>query len=469
VTVRQLLYGMLLPSGNDAADVLAERVAGSKEQFVALMNTTAHILGMKNTRFANPSGLDERGHYSIARDMAVLARHAMQYRAFAEVAGERSFTLSDTREQAAREIQNLNLPLFYYPGVTGVKPGWTPGAGICQVVSVTLDGRSVIAVLLNTASEAADMTRLLDWLYGTRTAPSGERYALSKVFGKGDDGEPWTYYAATNQRVRAGFLHFLDKIGGVNVLGYPISGELREDGRVVQYFQRARLEWHPDKMGTPYEVQISLLGERMAAVRGHLPQPRVASFESWSTNRYFPETGHSVHDAFLGYFNRIGGIDVLGYPITEELRSDVDWAHTVQYFQRGRLQYHPDKAGTPNQVSASFVGEWAYTDRYKVPAKTASPQAMGTSAGTSATSPTPVSAPTTPVSTPASLPATPTPVSTLVAATHTPTTAPSAPAGDRQAVGAVSTSAVSTASSATEFGWSNSLLAPLRDLLRRVR
>jgi serine-type D-Ala-D-Ala carboxypeptidase (penicillin-binding protein 5/6) len=446
VTVRELLYGMMLPSGNDAADTLAERVAGSRERFVELMNVTAGLIGLRDTHFANPSGLDHAEHYTTARDLAVLARHAMQYRVFAEIVGQRTYTVADPWDQGVRELVNLNVPLFFYPGVTGVKPGWTPQAGVCQVVSVTLDGRSVIAILLNT--DSGDMTRLLDWLYGTRSVPAGERFAHSRVFGRGDDGEPWTYYGATGRRVRAGFLRFFEGLGGASVLGYPLSEELQEDGRVVQYFQRARLEWHPEMAGTSYEVQISLLGERIAAQRKLLPQPAVEPFESWRTNRYFPETGHSVHSAFLRYFERMGGVDVFGFPISEELASDVDWVHPVQYFQRGRLQYHAERAGTAGEVSAALVGEWAYVERHNL----ASP-AMPVTHAMSAT-PVPQWFPT---------PAPSMPPLEGVAADD-----PVAPLTRLPAPTDRADSAGNTGNSVSDYAWSPSLVDRLRDLLRRI-
>lgn len=376
-TTRELLYGLMLSSGNDAAVALAQRVAGSEQRFVSLMNTTAGILGLRDTHFMNPHGLHDPDHYSTARDLARLAQHAMRYRGIAEIAGTQVYATADRPGTPSKTLVNLNVPLYYYPGVTGVKPGWTGRAGVCQVVTVTLDGRSIIAVLLNAGPAASDMKQLLDWVYGTRSFPAPPDHDRSTVRGSGADGQPWTYYAATRQRVRAGFLRFYESVGGPDVLGFPISEELREDGRTVQYFQRARLEWHPERARTPYEVQITLLGEQLAAARGLLPQPAVPPFASWAWHRYFPETEHSVHSAFLRFYDRAGGADVLGYPITQELSSDVDWPHAVQYFQRGRLQYHPDRAGTRQEVQASLLGEWAWHVR----AATGTPGANATTSG----------------------------------------------------------------------------------------
>jgi hypothetical protein len=456
VTVRELLHGLLLSSGNDAADALAVRVAGSQQRFVQLMNTKRDLLGLRHTSYANPSGLDHPNHCTTARDLATLALHALQYPEFAKIVAQRTYQVGGGA--GGRQLVNLNVPLFYYPGVTGVKPGWTPRAGVCQVVSVTLDGRSIVAVLLDTAPEAADMTRLLDWIYGTVSSPVPASYALSRVRGTGADGEPWTYFPATGRRVRAGFLRFFQRVGGVDVLGYPISEEFEEDRRVVQYFQRARLEWHPELAGTPYEVQVSLLGERLANKRGLLPQPAIEPFESWQWSRYFPETGHSVHSAFLRYFDRNGGADVLGYPLTEELPRDVDWPHAVQYFQRARLEYHPDRAGTPGEVTASLLGEWVWQRRLRQPVEpaVAAEPAPPPPPATAAPSPAPTVAPA-PVATAAPEPTAPLPVQPGPASDGMPPAA--RPSGGAMRAGA---------GDGREGGARPSLLEFLRGFLRRA-
>jgi hypothetical protein len=119
----------------------------------------------------------------------------------------------------------------------------------------------------------------------------------------------------------------------------------------VQYFQRARLEYHPDKRNTPYEVQISLLGEWLVGTDHH---PRVEPFESSTDQRYFEETGHSVNFAFLRYWNTRNGLDSLGFPISEELQED---GRPVQYFQRGRIEYRQEAAGTRDEVQVGAVGD----------------------------------------------------------------------------------------------------------------
>ncbi|HEV2124802.1 MAG TPA: hypothetical protein VGW38_18805, partial [Chloroflexota bacterium] len=127
--------------------------------------------------------------------------------------------------------------------------------------------------------------------------------------------------------------------------------EFAEGGSLVQYFQRGRLEYRPEHRGTAYEVQISLVGERLLAGRRI---EAVEPFESGPDWRYFEETGHSVSFAFLRYFTTRGGVDSLGYPISEELQEN---GRPVQYFQRGRLEYYAEHAGTRDEVQLGMVGD----------------------------------------------------------------------------------------------------------------
>ena len=118
----------------------------------------------------------------------------------------------------------------------------------------------------------------------------------------------------------------------------------------MQYFQRGRLEHHPERRNTPYEVQISLLGEWLVrqqtqpgqAEAGQPLHARVEPFESSADMRYFEETGHSASYAFLRYWNTRNGLDSVGFPITEELQEN---GRPVQYFQRGRLEYRQERRG----------------------------------------------------------------------------------------------------------------------------
>jgi hypothetical protein len=159
------------------------------------------------------------------------------------------------------------------------------------------------------------------------------------------------YFPETSHNVTPTFYPFYLARGGLERFGLPRTEEFVEDGQVVQYFQRARLEYRPEHRGTPYEVQISLMGEWLV---GAGRAPRVEPFESSAEQRYFEETGHSVNYAFLRYWNTRGGLDSLGFPITEELQEN---GRPVQYFQRGRLEYRVEHAGTRDEVQVGASGD----------------------------------------------------------------------------------------------------------------
>ena len=149
VTLRTLAYGMLLPSGNDAANAAAVRIAGTKEAFVAMMNERAEEMGLENTHFATPSGLDSEEHYSSAKDMALLAREALSNEAFAEICCLASARISFGNPPYDRWMTNHNKLLKYYPGVYGVKTGFTERAGRCLVAAAEKNGIRLVIVTLH--------------------------------------------------------------------------------------------------------------------------------------------------------------------------------------------------------------------------------------------------------------------------------------------------------------------------------
>jgi len=148
LTVEQLLYALLVRSSNSAAVALAEACSGSVAAFVARMNEKAVEVGMRDTHFVNPSGLDGEGHYSTAADMAIVARYAMQDETFRRMVSTRSYTLSLPGRDEPLVFENTNELLKKYDWVTGVKTGLTPRAEQCLVCSGTVDGVSIISVVL---------------------------------------------------------------------------------------------------------------------------------------------------------------------------------------------------------------------------------------------------------------------------------------------------------------------------------
>jgi D-alanyl-D-alanine carboxypeptidase (penicillin-binding protein 5/6) len=147
VRIEDLLHGLLIQSGNDAAVALAEHVAGSVDAFVGEMNATAQKLGMQNTVFRNPHGLPARGHYTTARDLSVLAKAIIEeFPDFYSIYAERQFTYNGIAQS------NRNALLWRDPSVDGMKTGYTESAGYCLVTSAERDGMRLIAVVLGAPS-----------------------------------------------------------------------------------------------------------------------------------------------------------------------------------------------------------------------------------------------------------------------------------------------------------------------------
>jgi len=164
ISVRDLLYGLILRSGNDAAHTLAIAAAGSEDRFVAEMNRYAAALGLSHTHYANPVGLDEKGNYSSALDLMTLTRHLLQEPAFAKIADSRSAVLRSVHPR--RRIATINELLLMAPWVTGVKTGHTFGALYVLVGSGERDGASLISAVVGTWTDEErfdDSLALLEW------------------------------------------------------------------------------------------------------------------------------------------------------------------------------------------------------------------------------------------------------------------------------------------------------------------
>lgn len=163
LTLRDLAAGMLSVSGNDAANSAAIAVSGSLQKFAELMNAKAAALGMKDTHFVTPSGLDDSNHYSSAYDMALLASAAMQNPDFAKIASQKTIKIHFTYPDTVHSFSNHNKLLSIYGGCTGVKTGFTKKAGRCLVSSAERDGVRVIVVTLNDPDDWKDHENLLNY------------------------------------------------------------------------------------------------------------------------------------------------------------------------------------------------------------------------------------------------------------------------------------------------------------------
>ena len=231
LTVQELLYGLMLRSGNDAAVALAIYCGGSVEGFAQLMNDQAHRLGLTDTHFVNPHGLDAPGHYSTARDLARLAAFAMDDPIFAMTVSTRNVRIGE------RYLQNHNKLLWQVDGAEGVKTGYTKAAGRLLVSSATRNGRRLICVTINAPDDWADHKSLLEKGFSRfsvrRLVATGECLGRAQVAGGTVDdvslvaAEEFFYPLAEGER-------FEIEIPGTGFVYAPISaGESAGFGHVL--------------------------------------------------------------------------------------------------------------------------------------------------------------------------------------------------------------------------------------------
>lgn len=170
ITINNLLYGLMLRSGNDAAVALAEHVGGSIEGFSNLMNKKAKELGLNNTNFVTPHGLDNENHYTTAYELAVLTDYALNNETFAKIVNTKSTSININEK--SRNIYNTNELLGYMQGVNGVKTGFTNGAGRCLVTSCTRDENQIITIVLGCDTKkqrTLDSTKLIKYAFENYT------------------------------------------------------------------------------------------------------------------------------------------------------------------------------------------------------------------------------------------------------------------------------------------------------------
>ena len=181
LTVQELLYGLMLRSGNDAAVALAIYCGGTIEGFAQLMNDKARALGLKNTHFANPHGLDAPDHYSTAYDLAILTANAMENPIFAMTVGAKQVTIGQ------RQLRNHNKLLWSMPEAEGVKTGYTKAAGRILVSSACRDGRRLICVTINAPDDWNDHKQLLSQGFSgfglQQVVSAGETVGVIRVAG----------------------------------------------------------------------------------------------------------------------------------------------------------------------------------------------------------------------------------------------------------------------------------------------
>ncbi|CAG9610910.1 D-alanyl-D-alanine carboxypeptidase DacF [Bacillus rhizoplanae] len=180
MTVNEMLKGIAIASGNDASVAVAEHIAGSEEGFVDMMNRKAKDLGLKNTHFQNPTGLPAKNHYSTAYDMAVMAKELMKYPLIRKYTGKYEDYLREDTDKKFWLV-NTNKLVRFYPGVDGVKTGFTTEAKYCLTASAERNGMRVISVIMGSPTSKernAEVTKLLDYAFS--------QYMTQKMYTRGE-------------------------------------------------------------------------------------------------------------------------------------------------------------------------------------------------------------------------------------------------------------------------------------------
>jgi len=164
LSLDELVYGLILTSGNDAAESLASNFEGGRAKFIVAMNNKAKALGLSSTHFTNPTGLEGDGdQYTTAQDLLVMTNYAMQFPLFRKVVGTFNFHVPYSANHKEFYLENETNLLTSYPGVMGVKDGYTPEAGLCLVSYLNFKGHKIIGIILGSDNRRQEMKDLLDY------------------------------------------------------------------------------------------------------------------------------------------------------------------------------------------------------------------------------------------------------------------------------------------------------------------
>lgn len=165
ITVKNLLYGLLVFSGNDAAEVLAENYPGGRGNFIAAMNQLAKQLSLQNTHFTNPVGLDEYLHFSSAKDLVTIAEYGMKNPLFAQMVATKDYQITNVDGKIVHKVENTNELVNKMPGVVGVKTGWTENSGEDLVTLYEHNGHHVMLSVLGSSDRFGETETMLNWIF----------------------------------------------------------------------------------------------------------------------------------------------------------------------------------------------------------------------------------------------------------------------------------------------------------------
>lgn len=257
-TLRDLLYGLLFVSGNDAAIAIADALAGDMQHFVDEMNAKAQQLGMLDTHFVNPHGLLQNGQYSSAHDLALLGRFAMTIPTLHSISGNKAYYIPAGGNHPQRYLLNENQFLWWYPGVDGGKTGYDGASDFIQVMSVTRNNHHLIGVVMDTNNWWTDMRDLMNWGFDTFAWVSPALVdaqhpipydSLWNYFAKDTinttipTADKGRYYIYTGFEINGPIMAYFDAHGGLKSFGYPISlTKTSNSTQISQQFQNATIQ-----------------------------------------------------------------------------------------------------------------------------------------------------------------------------------------------------------------------------------
>lgn len=176
ISIRELLYGLMLRSGNDAAIAIAEGIGGTVDEFVNIMNEYAHTIGLSNTHFESPHGLDSDKHYCTVYDLGLITCKAREIKLFNEIVNSRD--IDSKAYSFSRSYHNINKILWLLPDATGVKTGYTGNAGKCLVSSVNIKNNDVVIIVLNSTPRWKETQKIHDYIV--------KNYDYKKMYSKGE-------------------------------------------------------------------------------------------------------------------------------------------------------------------------------------------------------------------------------------------------------------------------------------------
>ncbi|HYX51484.1 MAG TPA: D-alanyl-D-alanine carboxypeptidase family protein, partial [Ktedonobacteraceae bacterium] len=259
-TLRDLLYGLLFVSGNDAAIAIADRLGGNLQNFVAQMNLKAHQLGMYDTHFVNPHGLLNPGQYSCAHDLAILGQYSMSLPLLHTISGQNSYHIPAGGNHPERFLVNENQFMWWYPGVDGGKTGYDGEKDFIQVMSVTRNNHHLIGVVMHTNNWWTDMRDLMNWGFDSFTWISPRDVDANQHPIPYDDlwhyfasdthnvtiptTDKGRYYVYTGYSISGPIMAYFDKHGGLSKFGFPTKMPTTATGTFItsQRFEHATIQ-----------------------------------------------------------------------------------------------------------------------------------------------------------------------------------------------------------------------------------